>query len=107
MSSGQWRNDNELHTLPTFFQASLHVEGSPTDTFVNLHVSQHWSSTSDIQSYHLNLNDTLNQILTGYIPNISILCRLGVKELCLSMGKTSDATGALGHSITFISQEFG
>lgn len=41
------------------------------------------------------------------LQNISILFRLGVKELCLSMGKTSDATGALGHSITFISQEFG
>ncbi|XP_075905903.1 beta-galactosidase-1-like protein 2 [Nelusetta ayraudi] len=37
MSSGQWKNDTELPTLPSFFQASLHVEGSPSDTFINLH----------------------------------------------------------------------
>lgn len=40
MSSGQWKNDTELPTLPSFFQASLHVEGSPSDTFINLHVSK-------------------------------------------------------------------
>lgn len=40
MSSGQWKSDTTSPSIPGFFQARLHVEGSPSDTFIRLHVSE-------------------------------------------------------------------
>ncbi|KAI4814879.1 hypothetical protein KUCAC02_005059 [Chaenocephalus aceratus] len=37
MSSGQWKSDVKLPSIPGFFQARLYVEGPPKDTFIKLH----------------------------------------------------------------------
>ncbi|XP_010765462.1 beta-galactosidase-1-like protein 2 isoform X1 [Notothenia coriiceps] len=37
MSSGQWKSDGKLPSIPGFFQARLYVEGPPKDTFIKLH----------------------------------------------------------------------
>ncbi|TMS07085.1 Beta-galactosidase-1-like protein 2 [Larimichthys crocea] len=36
MSSGQWKSDLKSPSVPGFFQARLHVDGPPRDTFIRL-----------------------------------------------------------------------
>uniref|UniRef100_A0A8C9YNR6 Si:dkey-224e22.2 n=1 Tax=Sander lucioperca TaxID=283035 RepID=A0A8C9YNR6_SANLU len=39
MSSGQWKSDFKSPSIPGFFQARLHVDGPPRDTFIRLPVT--------------------------------------------------------------------
>lgn len=50
MSSGQWKTDLKASTVPGFFQAKLHVDDVPRDTFIKLPVSRTYFTLKSVRA---------------------------------------------------------